>query len=56
MDALAQSWTALAALGLVNLRAVLAAGPQEMVRPAGFKAGAFARLQRVSNPLAMARS
>jgi len=44
----------LAALGLANLRAVLAAGPQDMVRPLGFKAGAFARLQRVSNPFAMA--
>jgi high-affinity nickel-transport protein len=44
----------LTALGLVNLRAVLAAQPDEMVRPLGLKAGVFGRLQRTRNPLAMA--
>lgn len=44
----------LTALGLVNLRAVLAAKPDEMVRPLGLKAGVFGRLQRTRNPLAMA--
>lgn len=44
----------LTGLGLVNLRAVLAAKPDEMVRPLGLKAGVFGRLQRTRNPLAMA--
>ena len=44
----------LATLGLVNLHAVLAARPDEMVRPVGLKAGVFGRLQRTRNPFAMA--
>lgn len=44
----------LAALGLVNLRAVLTAKPDEMVRPLGLKAGVLGGLQRTRNPLAMA--
>jgi nickel/cobalt transporter (NiCoT) family protein len=44
----------LTGLGLVNLRAVLTAKPDEMVRPLGLKAGVFGRLQRTQNPLAMA--
>ena len=51
------AWTSigfLTALGLANLHAVLAAGPDAMVHPLGLKAGAFARLQRIENPLAMA--
>jgi len=43
----------LTALGLVNLHAVLAAKPDEMVRPLGLKAGVFGRLQRTRHPLAM---
>jgi nickel/cobalt transporter (NiCoT) family protein len=44
----------LAALGLVNLQAVMAASPDEMVRPLGLKAGLFGRLQRVRHPLVIA--
>lgn len=44
----------LTALGLVNLRAVLAAKDDEMVRPLGLKAGLFGRLQRVRHPLVIA--
>jgi nickel/cobalt transporter (NiCoT) family protein len=44
----------LTGLGLVNLRAVLTAKPDEMVRPLGLKAGVFGRLQRTQNPFAMA--
>lgn len=43
----------LTVLGLVNLHAVLAAKPDEMVRPLGLKAGVFGRLQRTRHPLAM---
>ena len=43
----------LAALGLVNLRAVLTARPDEFVRPLGIKAGFFGRMQRMRHPLGM---
>jgi high-affinity nickel-transport protein len=44
----------LTALGFANLHAVLAAKPDEMVRPRGFKSGVFGRLQRARHPFAMA--
>jgi len=43
----------LTALGAMNLQAVLAAGPHEMVRPLGLKAGVFGRLQRTRHPFGM---
>jgi high-affinity nickel-transport protein len=43
----------LAALGLANLRAVLAARPGELVRPLGIKAGFFGRMQRIRHPIGM---
>ncbi len=41
-------------LGVLNLRAVLAAPAGEMVRTVGVKAGLLRRLQRASHPLAIA--
>jgi high-affinity nickel-transport protein len=41
-------------LGLLNLRAVLAAAPHEMVQPVGLKSGLLGRLQRTSHPLLIA--
>lgn len=41
-------------LGLLNLQAVLAAGPHEMVQPVGLKSGLLGRLQRTSHPLLIA--
>lgn len=44
----------LAALGLINLQAVLAAAPGEVVRPCGLRGRLFARLQHTSSPLQVA--
>lgn len=44
----------LAALGLLNLHAVLAAAPDAVVQPLGLKGRAFARLQRTTRPLLVA--
>jgi len=44
----------LAALGLINLRAVLQAAPGETVRPLGLKGRLFSRLQRTERPLLIA--
>lgn len=44
----------LAALGLVNLQAVLRAGPGEVVQPLGLKGRLFSRLQRTTQPLLVA--
>ncbi len=41
-------------LGLLNLRAVLAAAPHEVVRPVGLKSGLLGRLQRARHPLLIA--
>jgi high-affinity nickel-transport protein len=41
-------------LGLLNLQAVLAAAPHEMVRPVGLKSGLLGRLQRTRHPLLIA--
>lgn len=51
------AWTSilfLLGLGLLNLQAVLAAAPHEMVRPVGLKSGLLGRLQRTSHPLLIA--
>lgn len=56
MDALG-AWISiafLAALGLINLRAVLATAPDEVVRPLGLKGRLFARLQHTTRPLLIA--
>ncbi|MFC5303256.1 nickel transporter [Azospira restricta] len=44
----------LAALGFINLRAVLRAAPGELVRPLGLRGRLFSRLQRTTRPLAVA--
>jgi high-affinity nickel-transport protein len=44
----------LAALGIVNLRAVLAAAPGEVVAPVGFKGRALGRLVQARHPLSVA--
>jgi high-affinity nickel-transport protein len=44
----------LLALGLLNLRAVLAAAPHEMVRPVGLKSGLLGGLARTRHPLLIA--
>jgi high-affinity nickel-transport protein len=41
-------------LGLLNLRAVLAAAPHELVAPVGLKSGLLGRLQRTRHPLLIA--
>ncbi|HET9699472.1 MAG TPA: nickel transporter [Burkholderiales bacterium] len=41
-------------LGLLNLRAVVAAAPHEMVQPVGLKGGLLGRLARTSHPLLIA--
>lgn len=41
-------------LGLLNLRAVVAAAPNEMVHPVGLKGGLLGRLARTSHPLLIA--
>ena len=44
----------LAALGLINLRAVLSAAPGEVVQPLGLKGRLFSRLQNTTQPLLVA--
>jgi nickel/cobalt transporter (NiCoT) family protein len=56
MDALG-AWISiafLAALGVVNLHAVLSAAPDDVVQPLGLKGRLFARLQHTSKPLLVA--
>lgn len=44
----------LAALGLINLHAVLSAAPGEVVQPLGLKGRLFSRMQRTTKPLLVA--
>jgi high-affinity nickel-transport protein len=44
----------LAALGMLNLAAVLRAGPDQVVQPVGVKGRLLGSLRHVSNPLAVA--
>ncbi|HUW39284.1 MAG TPA: nickel transporter [Rhodocyclaceae bacterium] len=69
VSALARSWRApawlasfgtlvsiafLAALGVANLRAVLSAGPAQLVHPVGFKGRLLGRLNRTNRPVLIA--